>query len=328
MAYRDSEGLVQYLPEIIRKDYTDAQEEEASIKGIGDWAKYRGISSEDLYMIRQQAADEKRSQMAMRNDPDARVGEVKKGYLSYNPEYTTQTVTDNPLEKLGRLKPPGGIETISVPLWDIPYFKDAKYREKRFPIGKQYTKKDTLQFPVGEPEVQAHEYMHRGFGKASRKDSFWDIDLMGGLRKFIKEEIVSGPLGEHFQEFNPWGAIVRPVMSVEHLYIWEKTAPEFFTDKTDKLIAVMDKKERDHYIKQNFSELFPEYKNEEKFAAYRKKIVDKIDQYIEDNPDKVFTEKVHKAYPKKVEKIDNYKAVGKQAGGLIMNYGDYGRSYK
>ena len=317
MAYRDSEGLVQYLPEIIRKDYTDAQEEEASIKDLDSWAKYRGISSEDLYMIRQQAADEKRSQMAMRNDPDARLGEVKKGYLSYNPEYTTQTVTDNPLEKLGRLKPPRTIETYEHPIFKIPYMKE----KLRMPIGQQSQRGDTIRFPVGEPEVQAHEYMHRGSARASPRGF-----SMGGVRGFIGKEIIQGPLGEQ-STYSMFSPLVTPAIAVEHLYIIEKTAPEFFTDKTDKLIKTKDKKEREKYIRSNFSKLFPEYKNEEKFAAYRKKIVDKIDQYIEDNPDKVYTKKVNEAYPEKVEKIDTYKAVEKQAGGLVMNYGDYGRSY-
>jgi hypothetical protein len=61
----------------------------------------------------------------------------------------------------------------------------------------------------------------------------------------------------------------------------------------------MDKQERDTYLKNNFSKLFPEYKDEEKFAAFRKQLVNKVDQYIENNPDKVFTKQVNKAYPKK-----------------------------
>ena len=317
MAYRDSEGLVQYLPEIIRKDYTDAQEEEASIKGIADWAAYRGISSEDLGMLRSEAQSQKRSQMAMRNDPEARLGEFKKGYLSYNPEYTTQPVTNNPLEKLGRLKSPRTIETYEHPIFKIPYIKE----KLRMPIGQQSTRGDTIRFPVGEPEVQAHEYMHRGSARASPRGF-----STGGVRGFIGKEIIQGPLGDQ-STYSMFSPLVTPAIAAEHLYIIEKTAPEFFTDKTDKLIKTKDKKEREKYIRNNFSKLFPEYKNEEKFAAYRKKIVDKIDQYIEDNPDKVYTKKVNEAYPEKVEKIDSYKAVEKQAGGLIMNYGDYGRSY-
>ena len=296
MAYRDSEGLVQYLPEIMRKDYTDAQETSGTggglgnftgIKSLADWAAYRGISPEDLYMLRSEAQSQKRSQMAMRNDPDARLGEVKKGYISYNPEYTTQPVTDNPLEKLGRLKPPGTIETYEHPIWAIPYAKE----KLRMPIGRQSPKGDEISFPVGEPEVQAHEYMHRGIERASKNYT------TAGLRRFIGKEIIQGPLGDQ-STYSMFSPLFTPTIAAEHLYILEKTAPEFFTDKPDKLIKTKDKKEREKYIRSNFSKLFPEYKDEEKFAAYRKKIVDKIDQYIEDNPDKVFTEKVNEAYPK------------------------------
>ena len=294
-----------YLPEIIRKDYLEAQADLISlhtitapkyqnssknptIKSLADWANYRGIAQEDLDMLRREAQSEKRSQMAMRNDPDARLGEIKKGYLSYNPEYTTEPVTDNPLEKLGRLKSPGGIETYENPIWDIPYIKE----NLKMPIGEQSPRGDTLKFPVGEPEVQAHEYMHRGSERASP----WSFSRQG-VRGYIGKEIIQGSLGEQSTYSSYTG--YAPTIAAEHIYVFEKTAPEFFTDKTDNLIKTMDKKERDSYIKTNFSKLFPEYKDEEKFAAFRKQLVNKIDQYIESNPDKVFTKQVNKAYPKK-----------------------------
>ena len=305
MGYRDVEGLVQFLPEIIRNDYIDAQESLKGINSLANWAAHRNISSEDLDMLRREAQSEKRSQMAMRNDPDARVGEVKKGYLSYNPEYTTELVTDNPLEKLGRLKPPGDIETYENPIWNIP-IRGLSARGEQSPRG------DTLKFPVGEPEVQAHEYMHRGIARASP----WGFSRQG-VRGFIGKEIIQGPLGDQ-STYSNFAPLHAPTTAAEHIYVFEKTAPEFFTDKTDSVIKTMDKKERDSYMKTHFSKLFPEYKDEEKFAAFRKQLVDKIDQYIENNPDIVYAKKVNESYPE----------VGKQAGGYVMNYGDYGRSYK
>ena len=276
---------ISYLPEIIREDYFEARKEDPSIKGIDAWAEYRGISSEDLSMLRSEALSEQRSQMAMRNDPDARVGEIKKGYISYNPEYTTQTVTDNQLEKLGRLAPPSTIETYEHPIFKIPYIKE----KLRMPIGQHRPEGDVIRFPVGEPEVQAHEYMHRGFGRAGTNIA------SRGLRGFIGKEIIQGPLGDQ-STYSMFSPLITPTIAAEHLYIIEKTAPNFFTDKTDKLIKTKDKKEREEYIIRNFSKLFPEYKDEEKFAAYRKKIVEKIDKYIEDNPDKVYAKRVNEAY--------------------------------
>jgi hypothetical protein len=285
-----------YLPEVIRKDYLEAQADSKNptIKSLADWANYRGIAREDLDMLRREAQSQKRSQMAMRNDPDARVGEIKKGYLSYNPEYTTELVTDNPLEKLGRLKPPGDIETYENPIWNIPYIKE----NLRMRIGEGGDtsggpRGDTLKFPVGEPKIQAHEYMHRGSARASP----W-VFSQQGVRGFIGKEIIQGPLGDQ-STYSNFAPLHVPTMAAEHVYIMEKTAPEFFTDKTDNIIKTMDKQERDTYLKNNFSKLFPEYKDEEKFAAFRKQLVNKVDQYIENNPDKVFTKQVNKAYPKK-----------------------------
>jgi len=299
MAYTDSQSLVQYLPSFIREDYTDAQQETSGsvpglgtytgIKSLDDWAKYRGMSPEDLDMLRSEAQSEKRSQMVMRNDPDARVGEVKQGNISYNPEYTTQPATDNPFEKLGRRGPPRDIETYENPIWDIPQLKTLGSKR-----GEYTQQEDKISFPVGEPKIQAHEYMHRGFS------------FDKNATKFIVKEIIQGDLGKQSDYGdNPFGTIAQPLKDIHHLYIMEKTAPDFFIDKTDKVIKLMDKQERDTYLKNHFSRLFPEYKNEEKFATFRRAVVEKIDNYIEPTPQET-----------------------SHTSGDVINYGDYGRSYK
>ena len=289
MAYVDSQGLIQYLPSFVQEDYGDAvKETSGSVPGLGsfvgiksldDWAKHRGITPEDLNMLKSEAQSQKRSQMAMRNDPDARgFGD------SWNPEYTKESFTDNPYEKLGRRGPPRNIETYEEPIWDIPQL-DAKR-------GEYIPKEDSIKFPVGEPEIQAHEWMHRGF-------SFDE-----NTKNYIIREIIQSDLGEYSDYGGFLGTVAQPLKDIQHLYILEKTAPEFYTDKTDKVIKSMDKETRDEYLKNNFSKLFPEYKDEEKFAAFRKAVVEKIDSRIE---------------PKSEETP--------RVSANHMNYGDYGRSY-
>tara|TARA_R100001143_G_scaffold45259_1_gene40513 strand:+ start:296 stop:1240 length:945 start_codon:yes stop_codon:yes gene_type:complete len=314
MAYRDSEALVQYLPSSVREDYVDAvqetsdiwQETSGSVPGLGsfrgiksldDWAKYRGISPDDLSMLRSEAHSQKRSQMAMRNDPDARgFGD------SWNPEYIRQPVTDNPFERLGRRGLPKTIETYEKPIWDIPHLRTLGFKR-----GEYIPNEDKISFPVGEPKIQAHEYMHRRLSNDPKTSNF------------IVKEIIQGDLGKQSDYGNEWFATIgEPLRDIHHLYIMEKTAPNFFTDKTDKEIQTMDKQERDLFLKNHFSKLFPEYENEEKFTAFRKAVVEKIDQHIRDN--------YIKPKPQETPRR-SYKSQGRVSGEFI-NYGDYGRSYK
>lgn len=151
--------------------------------------------------IRNEIETQKYNLQKQRNDPDAMYG---------SPEYSRESTTDSLLEAIGRLTEPKSIYNIVDPVTRLLFSEAtggaASYRsdldELTLPAATLYMS------GKADPEIEAHEYIHRGLRKSPIKDltpinEHLYIGVKTGNDKLIqsiKDQYLKGMPQEEFQE--------------------------------------------------------------------------------------------------------------------------------
>lgn len=151
--------------------------------------------------IRNEINTQKYNLQRQRNDPDAMYG---------SPEYSRESTTDSLLEAIGRLTEPKSIYNIVDPVTRLLFSEAtggaASYRsdldELTLPAATLYMS------GKADPEIEAHEYIHRGLRKNPIKDltpinEHLYIGVKTGNDKLvqsIKDQYLKNIPQEEFQE--------------------------------------------------------------------------------------------------------------------------------